>query len=149
MHDVQKFELAFKAIASVIALAGAIIAIAKYLDEKAKENRTARIEAQKPFYTKQQEVYYDLIETTAFLSNWPESSEWEDRRKHFWVLFWGPVPLVADEGVSIAVDKFSQILFDDGDGVSLRNASMDLARACRRSLGFSWRFQTPDFSRRS
>ena len=45
--------------------------------------------------------------------------------------------MVADDQVGAAVNSFSEALSDDPDnGIRLRNASMDLAKACRKSLGF-------------
>jgi hypothetical protein len=44
--------------------------------------------------------------------------------------------MVADDQVALAVDAFSVALDDPDNGVFLRNRSMDLARACRQSLGF-------------
>ena len=45
--------------------------------------------------------------------------------------------MVADEQVAAAADAFSVALDEHpDDGVLLRNTSMSLARACRKSLGF-------------
>jgi len=44
--------------------------------------------------------------------------------------------MVADDQVSFAVDRFAEALDFPQEEVNLRNRSMDLARACRRSLGF-------------
>ena len=140
------FEFALKAIASLIALVGAYLAVRKYFDEKGKANETARTESQKPFSAKQQEIYFDLLSTTALLANRNniEDPDRVEAEKHFWVLFWGAIPMVADEGVSAALDRFAETLDklekpgDPQKGIAMRNASMDLARACRRSLGESW-----------
>ena len=135
----QYWQLATGAITSLIAIVGALLAVFKYIDEKRKSNETARVESQKPFSAKQQEIYFDLLNTTAFLSNRdPQDPDWEKVWSHFWVLFWGAVPMVADEDVSIKLDAFAEATDDMNDGVRLRNASMDLARACRHSLGTSW-----------
>ena len=137
----------------LIAVVGGLWAAFKYLRDKkealAKERtlreqaiQTARTESQKPFSAKQQQVYFDLLDTTSLISNLITDANNDPRRKkaiqHFWVLFWGALPLVADEQVSIAADKFSVALDDPMDFVPLRNASMDLARACRKALGDSW-----------
>src|ERR1022692_4253976 len=140
------FEFALKAIASLIALVGAYLAVRKYLDEKGKANETARTESQKPFSAKQQEIYFDLLSTTALIStSGKEDAAWGPAVDHFWVLFWGAVPMVADQGVSGMVDAFSEALDNPDDEVALRNASMDLARACRRSLGEAWNMGLQQF----
>ena len=138
MTEDGNLELWLKAISSVIAIIGAFIAVMKYLDERKKLNETARTESQKPFHEKQQEVYFDLVNTTAFLSNWADSDQWQANLKHFWILFWGPVPMVANQEVSKRVDDFADTLTDQPNFVDMRNASMNLARACRISLGESW-----------
>jgi hypothetical protein len=134
----QKLELSLKAIGGFVALSGALLAVWKYLDEKRKANETAASEARKPFSAKQLEIYLDLVNTTAFISNRMDEAEWEPTVKHFWVLFWGGIPMVADEGVAKAVDDFADTITDPPDGIAMRNASMNLARACRFSLGESW-----------
>lgn len=132
------FEATAKIVASVVALLGAYVTIAKYLQEKRKANESARIEAAKPFSTKQQEIYLELVKTTAILSNRQGHPEWEEAAKNFWVMFWGVIPMVADRGVAVAIDQFAATFDKVEDEIAMRNASMDLARACRKSLGESW-----------
>ena len=140
------FEFALKAIGSLIALVGAYLAAARYLDEKRKANVTARTESQKPFSAKQQEIYFDLLSTTALISTREQSDEERQRSEdHFWVLFWGAVPMVANQEVAAAVNAFSEALDFPDKAVGLRNASMDLARACRRSLGKAWNIDFQHF----
>jgi hypothetical protein len=130
-------------------------------DESSKANQAALIEAQKPFYTKRQEVYYQLVSHTATIGT--RDGDIRDHlrevaEEQFWLLYWGVVPMVADDQVGKAVDAFSDALQEfydfrevyeainnqDPDKkkekekkfVNLRNKSMDLARACRKSLGF-------------
>jgi hypothetical protein len=135
-----------EAIASLITLVGAFLAILKYLDEKQKANVTARTESQKPFSAKQQEIYFDLLSTTALISNGnPDDLDHAKAREHFWILFWGALPMVATEDVAAKVDAFSIALDNPQDGIRLRNASMDLARACRRSLGEAWNIRLQEF----
>ena len=67
---------------------------------------------------------------------------------HFWDLFWGALPMVATQDVAIAADAFSVVLAEQKENdVGLRNASMDLARACRKSLGEAWSFHIEDFDK--
>ena len=145
LHGLQfsKTQAAFwdfflKGIAGVVAISTFIIAASKYLDERRIANRTAAIEASKPFFEKRQEVYCKLVTATSTIANRNMSDK---KRKEsvddFWLLYWGELPLVADEAVGKAADTFSEILFHTPKkNVDLRNKSMDLARACRRSLGF-------------
>ena len=82
-----------------------------------------------------------MLETTAFISNQQNTPGWDKAVDHFWILFWGSVPVVADEQVSKAVDRFADALDTPNiyEGIPLRNASMELARACRRSLAETWK----------
>jgi hypothetical protein len=131
------WDVAFKGTAGIVAIVGAIITISKYFDENAKANRAALIEAQKPLSEKRQKVYYKLLSATATIGNTaPGDPKRIEAEAEFWLLFWGVVPMVADDEVGAAVNAFSVALDDPADGVALRNASMNLARACRKSLAF-------------
>jgi hypothetical protein len=133
------WDTAVKAVGGLVALIGAAIAFSKYIDEREKANQAALIEAQKPFTSKRQEVYFQLVTATSMIGN-KEDRNHPLRREadsQFWQLYWGAVPMVEDEEVAKAIDAFSVALDDKpDDGVGLRNASMNLARACRKSLGF-------------
>jgi hypothetical protein len=146
-------ELSLKAIASLIAIIGAYITVLKYLNEKKKANETAKIESQRPFSEKQQAIYFDLLETTSLIANRVPTNATQalddpkrsNAIEHFWVLFWGGLPLVANQEVAAAADKFSEALANPMDFIPLRNASMDLARACRHSLGEAWNIGLEQF----
>jgi hypothetical protein len=131
------WDIAFKGIGGFVAVAGSALALSKYFDEKSKENRAALIEAQKPFYTKRQEIYYELVSATSTIANRVRDDPIRDQAQiQFWQLSWGVVPMVADEQVAKAIDIFTDAFTTSEDGQLLRNKSMDLARACRKSLGF-------------
>ena len=140
--QLQWWDFSLKAVASFLAIVGAYIAVIKYLDEKSKANQTAKIDSQKPFSAKQQEVYFDLLSTTSLIANRitlpNEDLERAKAIEHFWVLFWGALPVVANKDVAVAADAFSVALDEPMNFVPLRNASMDLARACRSALGTAW-----------
>jgi hypothetical protein len=132
------WDAAFKGVGGLVAIAGVALTLSKYFDERAKANRAALIEAQKPFSTKRQEVYYQLVSSTSTIRNNDASDPMRrEAQTQFWWLYWGVVPMVADDQVAEVVDSFSDALLDHpNDGVLLRNTSMNLARACRKSLGF-------------
>jgi hypothetical protein len=126
-------------------------ALGKELALKAQANETAKIESQKPFSAKQQEVYFDLLSTTSLIANRITEPKADRERakaiEHFWVLFWGPLPVVADRNVAVAADTFSDALKSPMNFVPLRNASMDLARACRAALGDAWNLGLAEFEK--
>ena len=149
MEHLTNVELALKVIGSIIAITGAYLAIMKYLDQRHNDSHTARVESQKPFSIKQQEVYFNLVNTTAIIANRFGQPEWEAACRDFWIMFWGAVPMVADEEVSKAVDGFANTFDDPENSVSMRNASMNLARACRSSLGISWNADLQPYAKSS
>lgn len=113
--------------------------------------QTAKTESQKPFSAKQQQVCFDLLDTTSLITNLITDPNNDLRRReaiqHFWVLFWGSLPVVADEDVAIAADAFSVALDKPMDFVQLRNASRDLARNCRKALGKAWSLGLKQFDK--
>lgn len=137
------WEIVFKGVGGVVGIVGITITVSKYFAEKQKENHNSLLVAQAPFFAKRQDVYFRLVSTTAILGNVsPKSPARRNAESQFWQLYWGDVPLVADEEVSMAVDLFSDALYPseplsvDNHGILIRNSSMNLARACRSSLGF-------------
>ena len=139
------WDIVVKFVGGLVAIVGAIVALSKTLEERAKANQAALIEAQKPFITKRQEIYFQLVSATSLIGNKASSDPArEEAISQFWWIFWGALPMVADHKVAVACDKFSEILdagypmpegFDDKH-LLLRNASKELAIACRVSLGF-------------
>lgn len=145
------WDLAIKTGTGLLAVVGGLLAVRKYLDDKKraaedaaetarKTIALAKADSIKPFSAKKQEVYFDLLKTTAFISNRYNRPGWQKAVDHFWILFWGAIPIVADEQVATALDDFADKLDhpDVDEGIPLRNASMELARACRRSLAETW-----------
>ena len=141
-------ESVIKITAGIGAMIGTLLAVFKFLDEKRKSNETARIEARKPFSTRQQEIFLELVNTTAIISTRYGKDDWEPAFQRFWTMYWGVIPIVADEEVSIAVDHFADTLDDLKNEIAIRNASMNLARACRQSLGESWDRHFAPYERR-
>jgi hypothetical protein len=139
------WDATFKGIGGLVAIFGEWLGVSKYFEERSKANQAALIEAQKPFSAKRQEVYFELVSATSTIGNKGRDDPlWREAEQQFWWLFWGAVPMVADDQVGAAVNSFSAALSADPDvssddpdnGIRLRNASMDLAKACRKSLGF-------------
>jgi hypothetical protein len=124
--NLETADFLLRLVASLLAIIGAYIAVIKYLDEKRKANETARIESRKPFSAKQQEIYFELVSTASLLSSGnPSKEQFDAAVKHFWVLFWGAVPMVADEDVAKAIDSFAEALDHPELDIALRNASME------------------------
>lgn len=86
-------DIGLEAVTKLIGLVGASIAVFKFLGECQKENETARIESPKPFFNKQQEIYFDLVVTDEIINNRFDEPEWPPAMKHFRALF-GLLPMV-------------------------------------------------------
>src|SRR4051794_8683402 len=132
------WDICIKAVGGFVAIAGVLLTLTKYLDDKYAAQR-------KPFADLRGAVYSKLIQTTAILGNYPrDSNEWRAAEKSFWLLFWSDLPLIEDDAVAALVNEFHLALNyekmepqeEQNNAMLLRNLSMNLARACRKSLGF-------------
>jgi hypothetical protein len=56
-----------------------------------------------PFLTKQLELSFEASNTVAKLTTETNPAKWEEARKDFWRLFWGPLSAVEDQGVEDAM----------------------------------------------
>lgn len=135
------WEIILKAGAGFLAISGALIAVLKYLDDKIHSTEIARREARKDLSVKQQEVYFRLLNATSTIGNEIKGTAVRiEAEKNFWRMYWGEIVMVEDPAVAVAVDAFSDALWDQPDNsVQLLNLSMNLARACRASLGDTWK----------
>lgn len=133
------WDICIKAVGSFVAIVGALLALQKYLDEKKDQFRIEMAERDRPLKNQRELIYGQLISATSTIANSdPASDQRKAAETHFWTLFWGPLPIVADLEVGSAVNQFHVAICDNrDDGVLLRNLSMQLARACRQSLGYA------------
>ena len=82
------WDIALKSIAGIVGVSGAWVALSKYFFEKEKSSQAALIEAQKPFQTKRQEVYYELVSATATIGNKDKDDKLrQDAEAAFWQLY--------------------------------------------------------------
>jgi hypothetical protein len=142
----RMWEIIFKAVAGFLGILAALVAALKYIDDKVHATEVARREARKEFSSKQQDVYFRLINATSMIGN--EVIGTADRvsaEKAFWRIYWGEIVMVEDPNVAVSVDAFSDALWDvPGNSVRLLNLSMNVARACRDSLGDTWKVEQDD-----
>jgi hypothetical protein len=104
--------------------------------ERATEQR--RIEAQKPFLQKQLELYGEAVRTTAKISAGPIGEDRTVLLKRFVELFYGELATVENREVASAMVSFKAALDKKHDDDELRQLSLALAHAVRRSLDESW-----------
>lgn len=84
-------------------------------------------------------LYFDLCQTASTISNYEHPAVERSRaEKAFWVIYWGPLVLVADEFyVAPAARTFALALDRGAPAELLRTLSFALAMNCRKSLKLS------------
>lgn len=109
----------------------------------------AENEYKRPLWEKQLDYYFEATRAAATLAvlrnEEAESSqaEWQKARTRFWELYYGELAIVEDQAVSQAMVVFGKCLrdyeFDQCDQKQLKHLSLELASACRNSVGKSWK----------
>jgi hypothetical protein len=131
------WDIVIKAVGGAVALGGAFITAATFLRDKRASTEALLESARRPFREKRQEVFDDLLRQTSRIGNTRHGTpERQAAVDDFWFNYWGPLPLVADSAVGAAADAFAEALDRPAEEVPLRNRSMDLAHACRKTLAF-------------
>jgi hypothetical protein len=148
------WEVVLKAVAGYVAIIGAVITAFKYIDEKARQreqDRNAELrqreqdrrEERKDFLQERQAVYRRLGLSLARIMNYdPPDSEWNPAKEKFYEIYWGEIPLVADEAVMKVVEPFSDVLHrakTKQDKEAFTNQVSAITEACRKSLGDAWK----------
>ena len=138
------WEIILKALAGLLALSGAIVAVLKYLDDKAAAARASERETIKDLLAMRQDIYVRLIKTMAKLINRdpddPRDSDWLPLQDTFFEIYWGELRWVWNEGVESAARKYSDALWEykGGSKDRLIELTEEAVRACRISLGEAW-----------
>lgn len=99
---------------------------------------TRRIEAAAPFLAQRLKLYSEATSVAASLATADSPTEREAKTLRFWELYWGEMGLVEDESVERAMVAMGKAV-ESGDRTRMRSSSLQLAHACRRSLGEAWR----------
>jgi hypothetical protein len=136
-------------------IAGGIFALWRYSDTTARQ-------FQRPLWDQQVNLYFETTRTTAKLASLDPGPEWQAAANEFWVMYFGPLSIVENQGVEQAMVDFSSALeaaaplaqmlatpalqeiapdrtsdlakrFDAAQA-ELQTASLSLAWACRDSL---------------
>jgi len=148
------WEVVLKAVAGYVAIIGAVITAFKYIDDRARQreqDRNAQLrqreqdrrEERKDFLQQRQTVYLRLGLSLARIMNYdPDDPEWNQAKERFFELYWGEIPLVADEAVMRVVEPFSEDLHGaktKEDKEALANQVSAITESCRKSLGDAWK----------
>ena len=97
----------------------------------------------KNFLQERQAVYRRLGLSLARIMNYdPPDPEWNPAKEKFYEIYWGEIPLVADEAVMKVVEPFSDVLHraeTKQDKEAFTNQVSAITEACRKSLGDAWK----------
>jgi hypothetical protein len=135
--DVEK---TLKWIGAVVALGGLALGVMNYLTTIRKDAETRNLEARKQYLTRQLDLYTDTTRAAAKIATLaPESPEHARALARFWELYWGELSMVESRAVEGAMKSMGDCLSGDCHRCpNLKQCSLDLAHACRRSLADSW-----------
>ncbi len=112
-------------------------------------NLTSEQKNREPFLTKQLEFTLTATDALATLAVETEPAKWEEARKTFWKLYWGPLAIVEDRGVEAAMVRAGAIVPRSPvtnpalPMASLNKPSLDLAHAARELILESWNVDLP------
>jgi hypothetical protein len=125
----------------------------------AREANTRRVEAQKPFLTKQLELYFETakvvgkIVTLAPARTDQPSKEYEEALRRFYALYWSELSMVEHKNVESAMVTFKNALENRLNESSSDNreatqrASLALAHAIRSAIESAWTgIEAPELS---
>lgn len=149
----QHWDLLIKGSTALLALIGGSIGLWRYLD-------TSRKEFRKPYWERQLSLYFEVTGAAATLASIDsgkiDSSNREELRaqaqEKFWQLYYGPLEIVTDDHVTDAIVEFKKCLLirRAGKGIprDLEIKALELARACRLSIGESWSIELSKLQQR-
>ncbi|HEY0074672.1 MAG TPA: hypothetical protein VGB77_11260 [Abditibacteriaceae bacterium] len=78
--------------------------------QRIEANRNARRESQKPFLSKQLELYFEAAKVTARLANTTDKAEQKSLKIRFNELYWGELAVVEDDNVKEAMVAYGACL---------------------------------------
>lgn len=142
----RHWDLLLKAITALFAVIGGSIGLWKYFD-------TSRKEFRKPYWERQLSLYFEVTAAASTLASIDsgkiDSSNREELRaqaqEKFWQLYYGPLEIVTDDDVTDAIVEFKECFLKRRAGDltprELEVKSLELARACRASIGESWNIE--------
>lgn len=138
----QRAALVIKAVTAAVVVLGAVAGVWKYFD-------TAERTFRQPYWERQVSLYFEATSAAAVLASSEDEEKLEDARATFWRLYWGPLALVEDVSVARAMKRFGDCLSQGCTRQRIQHLSLDLAHACRYSLGESWDLELEELQDRS
>jgi hypothetical protein len=139
-------DLVVKGLTVLLAVIGGSIGMWKYFDTSKKEFR-------RPYWERQLSLYFEVTTAAATLASIDSGKIGAANREElraqalekFWQLYYGPLEIVTDEQVTKSIMEFKKCLIERQAGHltprDLEIQSLELARACRSSIGESWNIE--------
>jgi hypothetical protein len=158
----DKVEKYIPVITALIAVAGFWFGVYQYSyrvnNDQKQRNETKELELRKPFWEKQLQLYFSASEAAATIATSQKREERAAAEAKFWVLYWGPLGIVEDAGMTKPEDAvIEQAMVNFGNCLSgvekcnaseLKQRSLLLAHKCRESVGKSWEVKFADLQGR-
>jgi hypothetical protein len=127
-------ERTLKFIGAMVAICGLLFGVWKYFQD-------LEISSKKPYLEKQIALYFDATSAVATLASSKDAAKITDAEERFWALYLGALVMVEDHTVEKVMVKIGNCLRYDCPQSELKPLSLELAKACRTSLGDSWKVE--------
>ena len=149
----------FAGVTAVGLVAGGLYTVFQYLNSREADQRNfklqldlaqiqasnAKMEAKKPFFSKQLELCEKASSAAAVLATKATRNPGEVTKAagDFWQLYWGPLGIVEGTSVEGAMVRFGNCLNGKCGERSMPALSLELAHACRDLVSESWNLNLP------
>lgn len=128
---------------------GGIFTYWQYFDGVERQERTALIEAQKPFLAQRQELYGEAAKAVSLLGTSSDAKTLAEAEATFWSLYWGGLATVESKKVEAIMVQIGNCLQDSQcPQMQRRRLSLDLAHAIREESADAWNVFLPELERR-
>lgn len=126
---------------------GGIFTYWQYFDGVERQERTALIEAQKPFLSLRQELYGQATKAVSVLASSTDVKALAEAEATFWSLYWGGLATVESKKVEGIMVQIGNCLPNPKCG-DRRQLSLDLAHAIREESADAWNVFLPQLEKR-
>jgi hypothetical protein len=145
----RTWDFILKIVGMVGIAIGAAFTYWQYFDGVERQERTARLEAQKPFFSQRQELYGDATRTVAQLATSRDPVALKKAEDTFWLLYWGPLASVESKEVEMLMVQMGNCLRNpDCSKTEKEQISVALAQQIRKESAESWQVSLPDLGSR-
>ena len=128
---------------------GGIFTYWQYFDGVQRQERTALIEAKKPFFEHRQELYAEAVKAVAVLTTSTDTKALADAEASFWNLYWGPLATVETERVAKIMVEFGACLRERScEPRQRQQLSLTLAETIREESAEAWDVLLPKLDER-